>query len=418
MKFIKRILLLLIMILALSAALSFASSTEAKASGPDVIETQYNGIDGWWYVWDGVVDPGYTGFAANRYGTWWIVNGMVDFGYTGIAFDGTYWWRVVGGQLDYGCNSVEHNEYGWWYIRNGRVDFTYTGIAQNGYGWWRIVNGQVDFSCNSVEENEYGWWYLRGGRVDFDFYGIASNNYGDWLITGGCVDFGYSGIYIYNGDRYRITQGRAVIANAPNLAVCSTYGSGYQADSSLIYCFRQIGCTVTKISSYADISQYDGLIVAGGIDIDPSFYGETNYACETTNYYYDLEQFAIIQKFVEAGKPILGVCRGCEILNVYFGGSLYQNISGHRGVNHWITSLSGSLMDSICGSGFDGYSEHHQAIKTLGSGLIATQWASDGVIEAFEHESLPIIATMWHPEWTYNWQADEILYYFAYEMCL
>ena len=189
-------------------------------------------------------------------------------------------------------------------------------------------------------------------------------------------------------------------AASVRIAICGTYTSEtYQVDDDIWSCLEELGASVTKVSSSVDVSQYDGLLVPGGIDIDPAMYGESDYACDYTDISFDREQTAIIDKFVNAGKPILGVCRGFELLNVYFGGSLYQDVDGHRS-SHTVTSKAGSALYEACGSGFTVSSAHHQAIKALGSGLIDTQWAPDGIIEAAEHVSLPIIGVLWHPEWS------------------
>ena len=91
--------------------------------------------------------------------------------YTGIALT-TYegvegWWRVVDGKVQPKATGVYQNQYGWWYVKNGRVDFDFYGVEQNQYGWWRIESGKVNFKAQSIYQNRYGTWYVKNGKVDF-----------------------------------------------------------------------------------------------------------------------------------------------------------------------------------------------------------------------------------------------------------
>ena len=108
----------------------------------------------------------------------------------------------------------------------------------------------------------------------------------------------------------------------------------------------------------------------------------------------------IIRYFIEAGRPILGICRGMQALNVYFGGTLFEDIPGHRipegDATHPTRAVG--LAAALLGPGPTVNSNHHQAIDRLGHGLRPCQWAADGVIEAVEHETLPIFGVQYHPE--------------------
>lgn len=150
----------------------------------------------------------------------------------------------------------------------------------------------------------------------------------------------------------------------------------------------------------------DGLILCGGVDVDPTLYNEDINGAIDINRQLDLHEMMLLRTFVDAGKPVLGICRGSQLINVFFGGSLHQHLFStilHRsGSNlareHEVESASGSIMDSLYGKRSVVNSIHHQAIKKLGKGLISTQMSDDGIIEAYEHESLPILAVQWHPE--------------------
>lgn len=129
----------------------------------------------------------------------------------------------------------------------------------------------------------------------------------------------------------------------------------------------------------------EGLLLPGGGDICGALDGE---------------EADVIQFFVDHRRPILGICRGMQALNVFFGGSLYDYIPGHQlpqGDILHATSASGCLC-RLLGEGPTVNSNHHQAIKTLGRGLRICQWSRDGVIEGICHCRLPILGVQWHPE--------------------
>ena len=150
---------------------------------------------------------------------------------------------------------------------------------------------------------------------------------------------------------------------------------------------------------------YDGLILCGGTDLDPVFYGqELNGSVEIDRPRDDAE-WAYLTEFLKTGKPIMGICRGFQLLNAYFGGDLIQHldtVSVHRGsLEHYpvhpVRSAENSFLRRMYGEEFFVNSCHHQGIKTLAKGLIPTAFAGD-LVEAFEHETLPVFAVQWHPE--------------------
>lgn len=157
---------------------------------------------------------------------------------------------------------------------------------------------------------------------------------------------------------------------------------------------------------YPEIStDYDGLLLCGGADIEPAFYSEENQGSVNINIQRDENEIAITKAFVDAGKPILGICRGHQLLNVAFGGNLHQHIptaDDHHapgGEVHTVTAVGESYLSRIYGEHFAVNSAHHQAVNKLGEGFRVTLVSeNDGVIEAMEHETLPIFGVQWHPE--------------------
>ncbi len=159
---------------------------------------------------------------------------------------------------------------------------------------------------------------------------------------------------------------------------------------------------------------FDGVVLPGGGDIDPARYGGDRGApCYDVNADQDALDLGIVLEALERGLPILGVCRGLQVLNAALGGTLIEDLPesavrhspGDDGCGdlewawHPVAVAAGSrLRAEVDADTVPVASGHHQAVRALGAGLVATAVAEDGVVEAIEHESLPIIAVQWHPE--------------------
>lgn len=156
----------------------------------------------------------------------------------------------------------------------------------------------------------------------------------------------------------------------------------------------------------------DGLLLPGGADVAPELYGEKrSEKCGKPNVLRDAAEPAILREFMKTGKPVLAICRGIQIVNVSFGGTLFQDIKEHQQVRHsdFLNRAHGThlieisrtskLYEIVQSPRITVNSIHHQAVKTVGAGLVATAKSSDGFIEALEKPDYGfLVAVQWHPE--------------------
>ncbi len=165
-------------------------------------------------------------------------------------------------------------------------------------------------------------------------------------------------------------------------------------------------------SDYAEL--FDALVLPGGPDMDPTFFGEEpTWKIGTTNYLRDVFETEIFRAFRESGKPIFGICRGCQLINVLMGGTVYQDLPSQNPdayirhsqaapgayPTHHITVEKDSVIAHALGETAYVNSRHHQAIRDVAPGLRATAKAPDGVVECVESaDSDQIVAVQWHPE--------------------
>lgn len=168
----------------------------------------------------------------------------------------------------------------------------------------------------------------------------------------------------------------------------------------ILTALNQNGMEGVILSSKAyDVNDYDGLIIPGGGDIDPARYGEKNEGSRDISLYDDDLQMDAVARFSAVEKPIMGICRGSQILNVYFGGTLHQDIQGHMQVERLVATRMRSTFRIALKQFYNGIHFHHQSIDQLGEGLVITGTdVYDGTIEGFQHENLPIYGFCWHPE--------------------
>jgi putative glutamine amidotransferase len=155
----------------------------------------------------------------------------------------------------------------------------------------------------------------------------------------------------------------------------------------------------------------DGLVLTGGADVDPRMWGSTPGPRQSpVRPERDCFEAALVGAAAEQGKPVLGICRGIQLINAHFGGTMVPHLPADQGEGHSyygyqrhqrthpVTFTSGSLFARLYGPGLMVNSFHHQAVDQPGDGLMVTGHAPDGVVEAIEHQSLPILGVQWHPE--------------------
>jgi putative glutamine amidotransferase len=160
------------------------------------------------------------------------------------------------------------------------------------------------------------------------------------------------------------------------------------------------------------VDRIDGLVLSGGADPDPAAYGQDRHP-ETSGVRPERDhfEFQLLRAFLEADRPVLGICRGMELLNIVHGGTLEQHLPDrvghcdHRRVSgrfalHSVRLADGSRIRSILDQDLQQVcSYHHQGIGDLGEGLEATAWARDGTIEGIEAPQRRFaIGVLWHPE--------------------
>lgn len=145
--------------------------------------------------------------------------------------------------------------------------------------------------------------------------------------------------------------------------------------------------------------RFDGLLLSGGGDLSADLFGQQKHIKSSPpDQRRDTEEFALIQAFCAKKKPILGICRGIQVLNVFFGGDLVQDVPNHNNSSHKIKLMPDTFLNKLYGNEITVNSYHHQAIGRLAHGFSALAYSKDGVIEAIMHNKLPILAVQWHPE--------------------
>jgi putative glutamine amidotransferase len=166
------------------------------------------------------------------------------------------------------------------------------------------------------------------------------------------------------------------------------------------------------------LSRIQGLVIPGGIDVDPNFYHQEKHPlCGSIDEGMDEFELKVIHLAKEMKLPILAICRGIQVLNVAYGGTLFQDLSLYQGykqdiihaqdqVNipkqeavHSIEIVAGTKLHQLYGESLNVNSFHHQALDRVADGLVVTATSEEGVIEAVEGTSDHyVVGVQWHPE--------------------
>jgi putative glutamine amidotransferase len=214
----------------------------------------------------------------------------------------------------------------------------------------------------------------------------------------------------------------ATLKEDPELVETRPLGAFVRADLDYVAGVAQAGGVPVVLPPIAEVAEemtqgIDGLLLSGGSDLDPGYYGESPLPeLGATLPERDAFEVALLKHALERGVPVFGICRGLQVLNVALGGTLYQDLPtqledgsiAHRQLTpkwqwtHEVEVRAGSQVAKIVNTtDLRVNSYHHQAIKDLAEGLVASAHASDGVIEAVEFHNLSecwLVGVQWHAE--------------------
>lgn len=153
------------------------------------------------------------------------------------------------------------------------------------------------------------------------------------------------------------------------------------------------------------LPRLDGILLSGGADMAPVTYGAEPDGHGTYEPERDQLELAMLTGARARGLPVLGICRGLQVINVDAGGTLHQHVPVHARYEigpdsrvHAVTFEPGSLLGRLYGQGAEVNSLHHQTVEEVGSGLRVTARADDGTVEGLESEDGMMVAVQWHPE--------------------
>lgn len=167
-----------------------------------------------------------------------------------------------------------------------------------------------------------------------------------------------------------------------------------------------VGVTYITSLSIGDLFSCDAFLFPGGGDINPELFGETNCASRNIDTELDILQLQAFHYALKKRLPVLGICKGMQLINVALGGTLIQNMatahlhtSAEKDLYHPTVITPNSFLHVLYGDSIVVNSRHHQSLDKLGKNLVPVQWCTaDHCMEAIEHTRLPIWGVQWHPE--------------------
>src|SRR4051812_5906659 len=203
-------------------------------------------------------------------------------------------------------------------------------------------------------------------------------------------------------------------------------GGGYAAPEAYVNALRRAGVRAAILPAGDEgvpasevLAPFDGLLLVGGGDVAPARYGaEAHPEVYGVEPERDELELALAHEAVTSAMPVLAICRGLQLVNVAFGGTLHQHLPGRHGLlghgvpaggsagYHEVKVAGGSRLAQACGgaASIEGCTSfHHQGIDAVGAGLVETAWSEDGLVEALElppeHDGW-LLGVQWHPEMT------------------
>jgi putative glutamine amidotransferase len=189
---------------------------------------------------------------------------------------------------------------------------------------------------------------------------------------------------------------------SPYVQTRSTYVHAVEVAGGLPVLIPPVGPDALE----ALLERLDGIVFPGGADVDPAEYGEVRQPKTEVVSGLDRLELAVAHWAIHSDVPTLGICRGQQVLNVALGGSLIQQLDGHRQpgdrteLTQKLTVTPGSrLADAFGATHIEVNTMHHQAVKVVAHGLTAVAWSEDGTIEGLESHDHPwLLMVQFHPE--------------------
>ncbi len=207
------------------------------------------------------------------------------------------------------------------------------------------------------------------------------------------------------------------MARRPIIGItCGATGPGdpvkYGQNRSYVRAVEQAGGVAVLIPPQGAIDELigllDGIVFSGGGDLDPAFYDPENRGSLEIDRDRDELELSLARAAMQHSKPVLGICRGQQVINVALDGGLIQDVADHRqeasreAVTHHVEVVSGSRLAEIVGDSVEVNTFHHQVVdpERIGRGLTVTAFSDDGrrFIEALESADGTVLAVQWHPE--------------------
>lgn len=398
----------------------------------------------WYYAnGSGVMQTGW----LNRGGTWYYLAGsgaMVE----GWAYIGSSWYYMVpgnGAMVGAGWHLIDNSWYymngsgamcsnrwiGNYYVGGSGAMLTNTWVGsywvgadgnwipnydpdqnarwvQDGNTWyyqrtdgsritnsWKKINGTWYYFAGSGAMLT-GWNVVGGSWYFFNGSGAMQTGWGQ--IDGSWYYFGGNGAmqtgWINDGKRNYYLKPNGVWKNI----LIGVIGNNEAGAATTAAKVREMGVDAMIVTGGYDPSQYDGIIIPGGGDLDPSRYGQANTGSSNIDNALDDRQIDAVKRSAEAGKPVLGICKGIQLVNVAFGGTLNQNIGGHMGVWHSAHVVAGGWLSGVYSGSVSVLSYHHQSIRDLAPGFQVDMRAGDGTVEAISNSAKRVYGVQFHPE--------------------